>query len=72
MLLPRHFENVDQAVHLDVPGLERQALGGGGEQGGEVVDGVDVVFVHDLGDLLGVADVGLLGGAALEQVARGG
>ena len=69
MFFACNFENVDQTVHLYVPGFERKTLGRGGQQCRKVVDGVDIVFVYDFGYLLAVADVGLLGRAAFKQIA---
>ena len=71
MLLAGNLQDVDEAVHLDVPSQQGFGLGNGREQGGEVVDGVDVVLFDDGSQLGGIGDIGLFRRAALEQHALG-
>jgi hypothetical protein len=56
-VLARDFENPVEAAHVDVPGHLGLALGRGGEQGGQVVDGADLVAAHHLGELAQVGGV---------------
>ena len=67
VLLAGNLQDVDEAVHLDVPGQQGLRLGNGREQGGEVIDGVDLVLVHNRSQLGGVGHVGLLCRAAFQQ-----
>ncbi len=58
VVLAGHLEDVPQTVDADAPGQTWLALGYHGEQGGQVVDGINVVFLHGVGYLLGIGDVG--------------
>ena len=69
MLLSGDLQYVDESVHLDVPGEEGFALSCSGEQCGEIVYGIYVVFVYDVGYLLGVADIGYLCRSAGQELA---
>ena len=65
--LTGYFQAVDEGAHADVPAEHRVGLGLCREDGGEVVDRVDVVFLHRVGDVLRVGGVDLAGGAGLRQ-----
>ncbi len=67
VVLSGNLENIHKPVNLDVPRQLRLPFRHCGEQGGQIVDGVDVVLLHDAKKLLSVADVSLLCGAALKQ-----
>ena len=71
MVLACHLEHVPQAVDANLPGQARLLLGHDAEEGGEVVDGVDVVFLDNLGQLLAIGDVGDGSGTALGECALG-
>ena len=62
-----HLQGVHQSADTDFPGQQRFVLCHGAEQGGEVVDGVDVVFLDGVGDLLCVGDVHFHRGSRFEQ-----
>ena len=67
IVLPRDLKNIHESVYLDVPCQLRLPFRDSREQGGEIVDCVDVVLLHDAQKLLTVADISLLGGTALKQ-----
>ena len=56
-LFARHFKHVHQTINADVPCQLGLVFSHSAEQGCEVVNRVDVVFVHHFGDLLRIGDV---------------
>ena len=56
-IFARDFQGVHQAADGDFPRQLRLALGHSAKQGGKIVDGVDVVFFHCIGNLLSIGDV---------------
>ena len=52
------FKDIHQTVDLDMPGQLRLLFSYGREQGSEIVDCVDMVFLDDAEELFPVADVG--------------
>ena len=66
--LTGHLQDIPQSINTDLPCQMGLALGHHGEQGGQIVDGVDIITAHDVGDLLpmlinpgSTGDDGLLG-----------
>ena len=57
LALASHLEGVHQAANTYLPSQQWLALGNGRQQGCQVVDGVDVIFLHGIGNLLGIGDV---------------
>ncbi len=46
LLFPGYFQDIVQAVDVDLPGQVRPLLADGGEDGRHVIDGIDLVLVH--------------------------
>ena len=67
LLLACHLQDVPQAVDADAPGQARLRLGHHREQGGKVVDGVNMVLLHHLGNHRSVGDIGHRRRAALQE-----
>ena len=66
-----YLKNIDEAVHLDVPGKEGLFLCHCRKQGCKVVYGVNLVFFNYICQTLGVADVSLCAGTAFQKDALG-
>ena len=64
-----HLKAVDKASDAHIPTQHGVELGGGAEDSGEVVDGIDVVLLHGSGNLHDLGGVDALHGAALVGVA---
>ncbi len=68
MVSLRDVEGIDQGRDVEVPGHTGHVLALGAEQGHQVVDGVDLVFLHEFFETLRVEDVELLGDGAAAQL----
>ena len=62
------LQAVDERAHADVPTEHRVSFGLRGKDGGEVVDRVDVVLFHRVGDVLRVGRVNFARRAGIRQV----
>ena len=66
-----YFEHVPQTVDTDFPGQLRTTFCNDAQEGCEVVDGINVVFLDDFGNLCAVGHVNDFGRTALEKFALG-
>ncbi len=66
-LFAGNLQDVDEAVHLDIPGHQGFAFGYRGKQGRQVIDGIDLVFFDRFGDLCPVGNIYHGTGTALKQ-----
>jgi hypothetical protein len=67
----RYLEAVVKTTNADFPCQLRLILSDSAKERGEVIDGVDVVFLYGVGNLLWVGDIHLGSRSAFKEVAFG-
>ena len=71
LVLACHLQNVPQPVDANLPGQPRLLLGHDTEQCCQVIDAVDMMLLHDVGQLLAIGDVCDGRGATFGQLSLG-
>ena len=69
LVLAGYLKDVPEAVDADAPGQAGLRLSHHGQEGCEVVDSVDIVLLHGIGDAFRLDDVGQGARTALQQFA---